>query len=162
MQTHIPWQPLMQAADIGAALQHARNAATLSQELLGEYSRASVGNWLGGAGQDKSVGGRPARWLHQPILTQSSCSHTPTITHHPSILATTCQPCALRSISNEHLLNVTLQSSCSPCPQECQACTCCPHCSICAQVHSPARSSTAATTLRWLLSHTRRQQHRCE
>jgi hypothetical protein len=38
---------------VGAALQHARNAANLAQELLGEYSRASVGNWLGGAGQDK-------------------------------------------------------------------------------------------------------------
>jgi hypothetical protein len=36
--------------DVAVAVQLAQNAARLSGELLGEYSKASVSNWMGAQG----------------------------------------------------------------------------------------------------------------
>ncbi|GFH07603.1 TPR_REGION domain-containing protein [Haematococcus lacustris] len=59
---------LGQAGDPSAAYQHASNAAALSGELLAEYQKASVGAWLGAAGQDRSVKRARAAFIHASCL----------------------------------------------------------------------------------------------
>ncbi|KAL6753391.1 hypothetical protein V8C86DRAFT_2438469 [Haematococcus lacustris] len=56
------------AGDPSAAYQHASNAAALSGELLAEYQKASVGAWLGAAGQDRSVKRARAAFIHASCL----------------------------------------------------------------------------------------------